>query len=112
MNFSEMKTLNVGRGLLEIHIPSLNISFLDSIRYLPGPLKNLSTRFDLNVIKGSFPHKFTKYKNFSYRGPVPPDVDFLSFGQTELNEETRSFLAERRASKGVLDFGTEMHQYN
>ena len=93
-----MKTLNVGSGLLEIHIPSLNISFLDSIRYLSGPLKNLSKRFDLKLKKGDFPHRFTKYENFSYCGAVPADEYYSTFGQTTLDEETLAYLAERRAS--------------
>ena len=112
MNFSDMKTLNIGSGLLEIHIPSLNISFLDSIRYLPGPLKNLSKRFCLELSKGDFPHVFTKKENFSYCGPCPADNYFLSFGQTSLDDNTKQYLAERRAANEDWHFGTEMYKYN
>ena len=86
-----------------ILIFSPTVSFLDSIRYLPGKLSNLSKRFDLEVKKGCCPFDFTKRKHFTYCGPVPGDEFYLTFGQTELDVETRSYLAEELYAYNVDD---------
>ena len=62
-------------------------------------------------MKGSFPHSFTKLKNFRYCGDVPDDSYYLSFGQTKLNDDTLAYLKERRASKVPWNFCTEMYKY-
>ena len=95
-----------------ILIFSPTVSFLGSIRYLPGKLSNLSKRFDLEVKKGCCPFDFTKRKHFTYCGPVPGDEFYLTFGQTELDVETRSYLAERRASEKPWNFAEELYAYN
>ena len=79
---------------------------------MPGKLSNLSQRFGLEVTKGCCPHDFTKRENFTYSGPVPGDEYYLTFGQTELDAETRSYLAERRASKKPWNFAEELYVYN
>ena len=112
MGYSEVRILNSGSGLLEIYIPSLNQNYIDSIRYMPGKLSKLSTRFNLPVKKGSFPFGFARYEHFGYVGDVPSDDQYLSFGQTTLDNETQEYLAERRASGEPWDFAKEMLEYN
>ena len=112
MGYSEVRILNSGSGLLEIYIPSLNQNYIDSIRYMPGKLSKLSKRFNLPVKKGSFPFGFVRYENFGYVGDVPSDQNYLSFGQTTLDNETQEYLAERRASDEPWDFAKEMLEYN
>ena len=53
MEISDIKSLNSGSGLLEIYLPQFNISFIDSIRYMPGSLKKMAERFNLPVKKGT-----------------------------------------------------------
>ena len=53
MEISDIKSLNCGSGLLEIHLPQYNISFIDSMRYIPGSLKKMAQRFELPIKKGS-----------------------------------------------------------
>ena len=112
MGFAEVKTLNSGSGLLEIYIPSLNQNYIDSIRYMPGKLANLSKRFSLPLKKGDFPMGFLKSENFSYCGEVPADDAFMSYGQTKLDSSTLQYLAERRASGQPWCFATELYDYN
>ena len=90
----------------------LSVSFLDTIRYLPGKLSKLSKRFGLELKKGDFPHRFAKHENFTYCGAVPADENYLSFGETKLNDDTLLYLAERRASGKPWNFAEEMYQYN
>ena len=52
MEITDIKSLNCGSGLLEIHLPQFNISFMDSMRYIPGSLKKMAERFKLPVKKG------------------------------------------------------------
>ena len=111
MEITDIKSLNCGSGLLEIHLPQYNITFIDSIRYIPGSLKKMAERFKLPIKKGAFPHPFVKYSNFKYSGDVPNDSYFLSFGQTKLDEETKNYLKERRQSGVVWNFCQEMLDY-
>ena len=114
MGYSEVRTLNSGSGLLEIYIPSLNQNYIDSIRYMPGKLANLAKRFGFSHIvkKGLFPFRFCKYANFRYIGDVPSNNNFLSPGQSTLDNETLEYLAERRRSKAPWCFSKEMYDYN
>ena len=41
MEITDIKSLNCGSGLLEIHLPQYNITFIDSIRYEVENLKQL-----------------------------------------------------------------------
>ena len=52
MEITDIKSLNCGSGFLEIHLPQFNISFMDSMRYIPGSLKKMAERFKLPVKKG------------------------------------------------------------
>ena len=60
----------------------------------------------------SWSTKFTKKENFTYCGPTPADEYYLTFGQKNLDEETKTYLAERRSSGKPWNFATEMYNYN
>ena len=60
----------------------LNISFLDSLNFLPMALTKLSSAFSLPDVKGYFPHLFNTKINTDYNGHMPDphyyQPDFMS----------------------------------
>ena len=54
-----------------------NVVFFDSLNYLPMKLRDFSSAFRLETVKGDFPHKFNRQENEDYRGQIP-DIDFYS----------------------------------
>lgn len=61
--------MRVGNGL--------NISFRDSLCFLPMPLSAFTKSFDLQTVKGYFPHKFNLSCNKDYNGELP-EKDYYS----------------------------------
>ena len=52
------------------------IRFIDSYHFLLQPLKNLSATYDIDTIKGHFPHHFNKIENQNYVGKIPDESEF------------------------------------
>ena len=50
-----------------------NIRFIDSYHFFLQPLKNLSKTYDIDTIKGYFPHHFNKPENQNYIGNIPSE---------------------------------------
>ena len=46
--------------------------FIDSVSYLPMPLRKLPDAFGLAVAKSWYPHYFNTKANLDYVGPSPP----------------------------------------
>ncbi len=68
-----------GQKILQMSFPTLNVTFRDSISFLPIALRNMSKEFGIEEFKkGHFPHSIitTEYlliaQNLGYRMPVPP----------------------------------------
>ena len=45
--------------------------FIDSVSYLPMPLRKLPEAFGLTVVKSWYPHYFNTKANLDYVGPIP-----------------------------------------
>ena len=52
------------------------IRFVDSLNFLPMPLKAFTKTFDLKTVKGYYPHYHNTVENTYYIGPMPPESDF------------------------------------
>ena len=48
-----------------------HIKFIDSISFLPFPLRKLSAAFGLTAAKGWYPHYFNTEENLDYVGSIP-----------------------------------------
>jgi hypothetical protein len=76
-----------------------HIRFLDSVSYLPMPLRKLPEAFGLSSSKSWFPHYFSTKANLDYVGPIP-DIQYL--GADEMSEGVRkdflSWYAEQKDS--------------
>jgi len=79
-----------------------HLVFLDSVYFLPFPLRKLPEAFGLTASKSWYPHYFITEENLEYVGPFP-DVSY--YGSDEMSEgERRDFLAwyETRKSKFLI----------
>ena len=71
-----------------IKIVSMKIEhmlIIDSVSYLPMPLRNLPVAFGLSVTKSWYPHYFNTNKNLNYVGPIP-DVSYYGVDEVGLSE--------------------------
>ena len=68
-----------------------HIQFLDSVSYMPMPLRKLPEAFGLLVSKSCYPHYLNTKANVDYVGPIP-DIEY--YGADEMSEgERRKFMA-------------------
>ncbi|GFG33651.1 hypothetical protein Cfor_01531 [Coptotermes formosanus] len=76
-----------------------HITFLDSLNYLPFPLRKLPDAFGLTSRKSWYPHYFNTSENLNYVGAMPDiwyyDVDTMS------NSERQVFLEWYEGQKGT-----------
>ena len=80
-----------------------HLFFLDSVSFLPCPLRKLPETFGLTISKSWYPHYFNTEENLDYIGPIP-DVSYD--GANEMGEkERREFLAwyESQKSEHIFD---------
>ena len=76
-------------GLKIISMKIQHIHFLDSLSYLPMPLRKLPEAFGLSVTKSWFPHFWNTKANLDYVGPIP---DIKYFGADECRREKGFFV--------------------
>lgn len=102
-----------GAKIQYLHLKKdLNIRFLDSLNFLPMPLKDLPATFGFQneAVKGYFPHFFNKEENQNYIGPLPSPETY-GFNQMQ-SEEREKFLTWYNENKTKdFDFRHEMHKY-
>jgi hypothetical protein len=86
------------------------LTFLDSISFLPMALRKLPEAFGLSTTKSWYPHYFNTGANLDYVGPIP---DIEQYGVTEMGEpERKEFLSWYDAQKDkVIDNRRVLQQY-
>jgi len=97
-------------GLKIVSMKIQHIQFLDSVSYMPMPLRKLPEAFGLQASKSWFPHLFNKKANLDYVGPIP---DIKYYGADEMSEgERRKFMAWYNKEKvKVFDNRHVLEQY-
>ena len=78
---------------------------------MSGSLASQSSRFNLPLFKGKWPHLFCQEKNFNYIGDIPADKFYLNFGEKNVDAETLQYLTEKRNSNQPWSFNEELIQY-
>jgi G:T-mismatch repair DNA endonuclease (very short patch repair protein) len=53
-----------------------NLNFIDSLNFFISPLAALSKTYDIDTVKGYFPHCFNRPENQHYVGPIPSEEEF------------------------------------
>ena len=77
-----------------------HMKFIDSVCFLPFPLRNLSSAFGHTASKSWYPHYFNKEETLNYIGPIP-DVSYYDVDEMSDTERTVSRVV--RGSE-VCDF--------
>ena len=77
-----------------------HMKFIDSISFLPFPLRKLSGAFGLTAAKGWYPHYYNTQDNLDYGGSKP---DHSYYGIDEMStRERREFLEWNDTQRVVL----------
>ena len=100
-----------GSKVIYIEVNSrLTIRLIDSCNFLPMKLKDLLAAFDLDDIKGEFPHFWNTKEHQNYIGAYPPPE---MYGSESMNTNDRlKFLAwYAEKEKNIFDFRKEMDEY-
>ena len=65
-----------GQGILQLTVQEYGLTFIDSYKYYPQKLESLPKRFQLEDVKGYFPHVFNKPENWGriLKNPPPHHV--------------------------------------
>ena len=88
-----------------------NIHFIDSISFIPQPLRDFPKTFALMELKkGYFSHKFNTSENQSFIGSYPEKADY---GYSEMTSANKKVFDEWYATttNKEFNFKQEMYQY-
>jgi hypothetical protein len=83
-----------------------HIKFIDSISYLPFPLRKLAGAFGLSASKSWYRHYFNTKDNLNYVGPVP-DITYYGADQIGVVERTE-FLEWYEGQKTELFYNKRL----
>ena len=105
------RLVNIGAKVLSF--VSDKLTFKDSVCFLPFPLAAFSATFNLTELhKGFFPHAFNVMQNQTYRGPMPPRVDYDPDSMTESKRREFNVWYDTRVAHGfIFDLAREMRIY-
>jgi hypothetical protein len=77
-----------------------HMKYIDSISFLPFPLRTLASAFDLSVSKSWYPHYFNTDENLNYVDPLP---DISYYGAYEMcGAERTEFLEWYEGQKSEI----------
>ena len=88
----------------------LCMTVLDSLNFLPMPLKAFSNAFNLQSTKGSFPHLFNEAKNWSYVGSYP-SPEMYDVQSMSCNDRTAFLNWYEKQKDRTFDFRKEIEEY-
>ena len=106
------KIIHNGQKIMQLEVMNgHNIRFIDSISFIPMPLRKFPKTFGLTEIaKGYFPHKFNTDENQEYNGPYP-DRAFYVYDEMK-KEDREQFDDWYKTTEGkTFDFKQEMYKY-
>lgn len=115
-----VKPVMTGRKVIFMNVPDKLLfsnrsgrRFIDSVNFLPMPLKAFSTTFDLKASKGFYPHYFNTQKNAFYVGDVP---NRSFYGYDQMNDKDKKefdqwYAQECIEKKGIWSNRDELLSY-
>lgn len=106
------KIIYSGSKVMYMHVArQLNLTFLDSLNFLPMKLAKIPDAFGLQELcKGYFPHFFNTKANQNYVGPFPA-LEY--YGYEMMSSKDRKLLSDwhRQQSGKVFNFQDEILRY-
>jgi len=81
-----------------------HLLFLDSVSYLPMPLRKLPEAFGLSLSKSLYPHYFNTKANLDYVGPIP-DIKYYGADEMGREREAKSWpgMTSRKTRSLIID---------
>ncbi len=100
-----------GSRITYMNFNRFKIRFIDSYHFFNEPLKNLSKTYDIDTLKGYFPHHFNIPKNQNYIGTIP-DVKYFGINNM-MPDDYKIFKPWYDMQKDIIDwsFKKEMVTY-
>jgi hypothetical protein len=90
------KPIFEGNKCMLLELPQFEIRFIDSHRYITGPLDSFTKRFPSipsELSKGCFPYKFNQPRYYDYIGKVPPLSMFVDdFSNPKKVKSAQTFI--------------------
>ncbi len=82
------KLIRQGSRITYMMLRKNNLRFIDSMSFFTCPLEALSETFNINTLKGHFPHKFNTLENQNYKGPIP-SADYYGADSMKIEKRTK-----------------------
>ena len=109
-NFQPKNVIKKGSKILSMNI--MNFQFIDSLSFLPMPLKNLPKTFGiLNEEKGIFPHLYNMPENWNSVQNRLPDIKFYQIDTMKPIERNIFIKWYEINEKNTFDFQKEIEVY-
>jgi hypothetical protein len=99
-----------GAKIISMTLPTYNIRCLDSMSFFPMALKKLPKIFDLESVKGDFPHLFNVEANQNYVGKFP-DIQYFDIDSKSAQERGDFLIWYETQKDTIYDFREEMLKY-
>jgi len=101
-----------GSHIMYMAFRKFKIRFVDTYYFFLEPLKALSKTYNIDTLKGHFPHHFNKPENQNYIGPLPSEDMFGACNMTP-KEYKESFLPWYKTEKDKpnWNFKEELQRY-
>ncbi len=84
------KYIRNGSRIMYMEFRKFNIRFIDSLHFLLQPLSKLPDTYNIDTIKGFFPHHFNKPENQNHNGNIPCE-DMYGVKDMDKNTFEKSF---------------------
>ncbi|XP_065934895.1 uncharacterized protein [Magallana gigas] len=106
------KIIYNGSKVMYMHIANkLNLTFLDSLNFLPMKLAKIPEAFGLEELsKGFFPHFFNTQGNQAYVGPYPA-LEFYGYDFMSSSDRQKLVAWHESKSSEIFNFQEEMLKY-
>ena len=101
-----------GSKITYMYFEKFQIRFIDSYLFLSQPLRKLSPTYNIDTIKGHFPHLFNRPENQNYTGCIPSE-DMFGVKNMIPEEYEKDFKPWYATQKDITDwnFKAEMVKY-
>ena len=87
------------------------IRFIDSYLFMVEPLKNLSDTYNIDTLKGYFPHHFNINENQNYNGKIPSPEHFGVRNMKVKDNENFYKWYDNQKDITYLNFQEEIKKY-
>eukprot|EP00973_Karenia_brevis_P067494 9389052-Karenia_brevis.AAC.1 len=108
------KFIRQGSRIMYMEFKKFHIRFIDSLHFFLEPLKNLSSTYSIDTLKGFFPHFFNTPEHQDYIGKVPGQNMYgvRNMNSDTYNNEFKPWYKQQIANnKNDWNFREEMVKY-